>query len=334
MSAPPSPDSKKKKPALPSLLSNLRNARQAVVGRASDAAEDFLYERELRPLTGGGGAGGGGSSGALGLLSSNSTGGGGPQHLQRGGGGGGGGGGIGVGGVGGIGATSSSSSMSSNSTTLSTTLQNFSQRFGNKFRSGGGKSRTRRKKGSGVTVVPQEFYVAVGCFFFVFPIFFLIYIYIAGHSVFGDGSDGSHQIQKIDQEDGGFGILNQTDLDSQPSVEYGDNSQGMLIEDEIMGKLHDGSDDSILGIDSSGQHSKIKVPFNKRNIDSSLMEDNTKDSTGNEHGNASASKLEKRGNVKRTSTSNNYNTVSDPEGEIESGNTRSSFDQNDERGRE
>lgn len=312
MSAQPSPDSKKKKPALPSLLSNLRNARQAVVGRASDAAEDLLYERELRPLTGGGG---GGSSGALGLLGSTSTGGGGPQHLQRGGGVGGGA--VGGGGVGGIGAPSTS--MPSNATTFSSTMQNFSQRFGNKFR-GGSKSRNRRKKGSGVTVVPQEFYVAVGCFFFVFPIFFMIYIYIAGHSVFGYGNDDGHEItRKNDQENEGV-RTNQTYVDP-----HGDNSKGMLLEDEIMDNLHDRFDDSIMGVDSEGQHSNMKMHFSKRDIDSSLMEEDTNELTGYEDGNASAMKLAKLGSFK--------GTLRIREREAEDGRTRSSFDQNDERRR-
>ncbi|KAL3757293.1 hypothetical protein ACHAWU_008454 [Discostella pseudostelligera] len=332
LSAPPSPDSKKKKPALPSLLSSLRNARQAVVGRASDAAEDLLYERELRPLTGGGG--GSGSSNSLVQLGSTSASGGNtgssanrPQHLQRGGGGGGG---VGGGGVGGIGAPSTS--MSSNAT-FTATLQNFSQRFGNKFR-GGGRARNRRKKGSGVTVVPQEFYLAVGCFFFVFPIFFMIYIYFAGHSVFG-GNDG-HQVQKIDLEDAGS-VLNQTALDAQFDVEDLDNSQGMLIEDE-MGNLRDSDrivDQSTppLDVDNIGHHDKKKFPFTKRSIDGSLTEDITMELTGNDDGNISAMKAMRSGNSKGTSNMHNSELVSVRERGEEDKDTRSSFDQNNERRR-
>ena len=302
ISAPPSPDpdSKKKRAPLPSLLSNLRNARQAVVGRASDAAEDLLYERELRPLTGGGG----GSSGALELLGSTSTSGGGPQHLQRG---------VG-GGVGGVGAPPSSISSGAATAAFTSTMQNFSQRFGNKFRRGSN-ARSRRKKGSGVTVVPQEFYLAVGCFFFAFPIFFMIYIYIAGHSVFGDGSNDGHQIMDV-----GLGV-NQTGFD-------GDNSQGMLIEDE-MDNVRDRLDDSIPDVETLGQNDQKK--FTKRNIDSSLTEDNTNDLTGDEDGNASAMKAVKSGNFK--GTLNNPKSLSVRERDEVDGNTQSSLDQSHERRR-
>ena len=168
-----------------------------------------------------------------------------------------------------------------------------------------------------MTVVPQEFYVAVGCFFFVFPIFFMIYIYLAGHSVFGDGNDNGHQIiHEDDQNNEGFGV-NQTEFD-----QLGDNSQGMFLEDEIKGNLHDRYDDSRLDVSSEGGYNKMKVPFSKRDIDSSLIDENTIEFTGDEDGNALDMKLAKTGTVKET--------LSIREREEEDGRTRSSFDQNDE----
>jgi len=114
-------------------------------------ATDDLHERETRPLMGGSGGGGSGGSSRMAPPASNR-----PQ-LSRG-------------------APSSS---------LAATLQNFSQRFGSQWR-----KRSRRKRGGGVTSVPQSFYLAVGCFFFAFPLFFVLFI-LARHAVFGDESDSS-----------------------------------------------------------------------------------------------------------------------------------------------
>ena len=61
---------------------------------------------------------------------------------------------------------------------FSASLNNFSQHFGSQWRK-------RRKKGQGVTAIPQSFYYAVGCFFCLFPIVFLLYI-LSRHAVFGD----------------------------------------------------------------------------------------------------------------------------------------------------
>ena len=149
-----SPDTRKKKHALPSLLSNIRNA-QAVIGRA---AADESHDRETRPLVSALGnnssSGGGGAGGHTPSIAPSNR----PQLSRN--------------------APSSSASFAS-------TLQNFSQRFGSQWR-----KRSRRKKGQGVTVVPQSFFLAVGCFFFAFPFFFILYI-LARHAVFGDEDDNA-----------------------------------------------------------------------------------------------------------------------------------------------
>ena len=70
------------------------------------------------------------------------------------------------------------------SNSLSSTIQSFSERFGRDWH-----KRGKRKKGKGVTLnIPTGFYYAVGCFFILFPLFFLVYI-LARHSVFGDEGD-------------------------------------------------------------------------------------------------------------------------------------------------
>lgn len=89
----------------------------------------------------------------------------------------------------------------STSSSLSSTLQNFSQRFESNWRKRAG--RRKSNKGSkGVTIIiPQGFYLAVGCFFFAFPILFIIFI-LARHAVFGDEADSSeihnHEVPKHD----------------------------------------------------------------------------------------------------------------------------------------
>lgn len=133
----------------PALPSILSNLRNAQA--AIGRAADDLHEREIRPLVGGGIGGGGGVSGGRMAASSSQ-----PQ-LHR---------------------TTPSS--------LSSTWHNMSQRFGSQWRKLS--SQRRKKGGNGVTAVPQSFYVAVGCFFFAFPIFFVLYI-LARHAVFGDEGD-------------------------------------------------------------------------------------------------------------------------------------------------
>lgn len=80
---------------------------------------------------------------------------------------------------------------------LSSTLKNFSQRFGSQWRK-------RRRKGQGVTSVPQSFFVAVGCFFFALPVFLVMYI-LARHAVFGDESDISSTKVHIHEVPTSFG---------------------------------------------------------------------------------------------------------------------------------
>ncbi len=158
------------------------------------------------------------------------------------------------------------------SSNISSTLNNFSQRFGNQWR-----KHKRRKKvsGSGATGVPQEFYVAVGCFFFAFPVFFILYI-LARHSVFGDEGYGSgakmqkHEVPAniiLNPDDeirgAGFGVNQnvvdgEVTLDLESQVNEGDDSQadsielGMIDEAERRNSIDDASgqresfDDSII----------------------------------------------------------------------------------------
>jgi len=78
------------------------------------------------------------------------------------------------------------------SNSLSSTIQSFSERFGSDWH-----KRGKRKKGKGVTLnIPTGFYYAVGCFFILFPLFFLIYI-LARHSVFGDEGDTTSTTKHI-----------------------------------------------------------------------------------------------------------------------------------------
>lgn len=134
----------------PALPSLLSNLRNAQA--VIDRAADDWHERETRPLVGGGG----GSR----MAASTSH----PQ-LHR----------------------------SAPSSSLSSVLHNFSQRFGSQWRKRPPthlSSSSRRKKGHGVTIVPQSFFLAVGCFFVAFPVFFVVYI-LARHAVFGDEGDSS-----------------------------------------------------------------------------------------------------------------------------------------------
>ena len=262
-----SPDTKKKKIALPSLLSNFRNA-QAAIGRAA-AAED-LNEREMRethyPLMGTNGDYAMGTSGAgVGRMAGSSSSR--PQNLQRG-------------------------PPSSN---LSSTLNNFSQRFGNQWR-----KRKRRKKasGSGATGVPQEFYFAVGCFFIAFPVIFILYI-LARHSVFGDeGYASGAQVQKhevpanniVNPDDeirgAGFGV-NQDVIDGEVTkelksqVKEGDDSQSALID---FGAIEEADQKISIG-DKSGMiesvnDSNIATKNNKLEDSAKNLDDARGDSDG------------------------------------------------------
>lgn len=151
-----SPETKKKRQALPSVLSNIRNA-QAAIGRATTtAADEPHHEWEMREREGN-------------VISSPLM----QPPVDR------------------RNQTTSSSSYSSSS--YATTLNNFSQRFGNEWRTQ--KRRLRRKDSSGV---PSSFYFAVGCFFFAFPIIFILYI-LARHSVFGDEGYGSGTVVQKQQ---------------------------------------------------------------------------------------------------------------------------------------
>jgi hypothetical protein len=289
-----SPDTKKKKIALPSLLSNFRNA-QAAIGRAAAAEE--LNEREMReihyPLMGTNGdypigTSPAGVGGRMAGSSSNR-----PQNLQRG-------------------------PPSSN---LSSTLSNFSQRFGNQWR-----KRKRRKKasGSGATGVPQEFYFAVGCFFIAFPVIFILYI-LARHSVFGDeGSASGAQVQKhevpanniVNPDDeirgAGFGvdqnfIEGEVTKELKAQVEEGDDSQAALVE---LGKIDEADENISIG-DKSGMSESVNDSLIATK-DNNMLEDSAKnldDARGDSDGKTLASgrqdlkKAEKSSSAELPSTS-------------------------------
>lgn len=226
---PQSPEeAKKKKVALPSLLSNIRNA-QGTIGRAAD---DF-HEREIRPLLGVGGPGGSGagvgssstSSGRIAAPSSH------PQ-LHR----------------------------SAPSASLAATFNNFSQRFGDQWR----KRSTRRKKGQGVTNVPQSFFIAVGCFFFAFPVFFLLYI-LARHAVFGDEEDMSRGKQvHIHEVPTSFG-RGETLLGEQGGANINDNPQKVpespiiVHDDTVMSELQEDVKNVVLGEGDSEQKAETET---------------------------------------------------------------------------
>ena len=78
-------------------------------------------------------------------------------------------------------STSGRSTINRTPSKWAASIQNFGQRFGDQWR------KRRRKKGSGNVSVPQAFYVSVACFFFAFPLFFVLFI-LARHAVFGDES--------------------------------------------------------------------------------------------------------------------------------------------------
>lgn len=113
------------------------------------------------------------------------------------------------------------------SASLSSALNNFSQRVGSQLRKH--KQNTgRRKKGHGVTGVPQSFYVAVVCFFFAFPILFVIYI-LARHAVFGDETDNSVEKVHIHEVPPAFAIESEIKGEGgvyqPPTMEAVENSQ-------------------------------------------------------------------------------------------------------------
>jgi len=189
---------KKKKPPLHNFLSNLRNA-QAVIGRAAD---DF-HEREIRPLvSGGSGSGGVGVGNSIDVKGTKVVG-------AR------------------VAATPSQPQLRSAppSASLSSTLNNFSQRFGSQLRKHNHNTGKRRKKGHGVTTVPQSFYVAVGCFFFAFPVFFVIYI-VARHAVFGDETDNSVGKEHIHEVPPTFSVESWVEVEEGEEVgDYKDSNE-------------------------------------------------------------------------------------------------------------
>jgi hypothetical protein len=153
-----SPETKKKRQALPSVLSNIRNA-QAAIGRATTtAADEPHHEWEMREREGNN------------IISS-------PLMQPP------------------VDRRNQTTSSSYSSSSYATTLNNFSQRFGNAYHTQ--KRRLRRKDSSGV---PSSFYFAVGCFFFAFPIIFILYI-LARHSVFGDEGYGSGTVVQKQQHE-------------------------------------------------------------------------------------------------------------------------------------
>ncbi|KAL3807548.1 hypothetical protein ACHAXA_001132 [Cyclostephanos tholiformis] len=246
-----SPEPKNKKKALPSLLSNFRNA-QAAIGRV--VAADDLNERDMRevhyPLMGTNGDAGVG--GRMATPSSSR-----PSNLQRG-------------------PPPSSNFVS--------TFNNFSQRFGNQLR-----KRQRRKKasGSGASGVPQEFYYTVGCFFFAFPVIFILYI-LARHSVFGDEGYGSgtavqkHEVPAnnvVDPDDeirgAGFGV-NQNVVDGETAMDF--ESQEEIEDDSRSASselgVNDEADQSIIIGDTSGQSESVIDSDTATKVDE--IEDSTK----------------------------------------------------------
>mmetsp|Transcript_39035 Transcript_39035/g.82090 ORF Transcript_39035/g.82090 Transcript_39035/m.82090 type:complete len:340 (-) Transcript_39035:83-1102(-) len=121
------------------------------------------------------------------------------------------------------------------SSSLSSSIHNFSQRFGSQWR-----KRGRRKKGQGVTIVPQSFFVAVGCFFVAFPVIFVIYA-LARHAVFGDEGDDSvtkkhiHEVPSAFSSGYGFEsgkeLLELNGMD-QPTDEIGKDVEGIGEEEK------------------------------------------------------------------------------------------------------
>lgn len=168
---------------------------------------------------------------------------------------------------------------------FSNNLQNFSQRFGSQLR-----KRGRKKTGHGVTGVPQSFYVAVLCFFFAFPLFFLLFI-LARHAVFGDEAESSqahkHEVPILnntivinDPEDEIKGLghnimgVNQTSVNGEATkdsqlAKQDDPPEALikeitpLIESETSG-LHDETHQTIG--DTSDQSVSRKDPIAETNI--------------------------------------------------------------------
>jgi len=236
------------------------------------AADDF-HEREIRPLVGGGGGGGGGGGSSRTSASINQ-----PQ-LHR--------------------VPSSS---------ISSSLQNFSQRFGSQWR----KRSSRRKKGQGVTVVPQSFYIAVGCFFVAFPLIFIVYV-LARHAVFGDEGDYSGTATHIHEVPSAFSngmafesgkeLLERNKID--PPVdgkggegEIGENpaSEGLEVYSQVMEENDppvliesatndlqpDGNPDQLDGTNdqktyiTSEENEKLRHSVIETKVDGSTIEDITK----------------------------------------------------------
>ncbi|KAL9190759.1 hypothetical protein ACHAXT_000465 [Thalassiosira profunda] len=192
--APPTPDAKRKKPALPSLLSSVRNAG-AAIGRAGAADYDHLHDRETRPLTGG-----------APMVS-------GRPQLHRG-----------------------------PSSALASTFHNFSQRFGSQWRKRG----RRRKGGQGVTIVPQSFYFAVGCFFVAIPVIFVLYI-LARHSVFGDEDDPQvhkHEVPSSFADGVGMAFESGKELLEMNKIDHADGVNAIEGDGDVPKQLPLGEEDA------------------------------------------------------------------------------------------
>mmetsp|Transcript_25051 Transcript_25051/g.54001 ORF Transcript_25051/g.54001 Transcript_25051/m.54001 type:complete len:362 (+) Transcript_25051:83-1168(+) len=200
---------------------------------------------------------------------------------------------------------------------FSTNIQNFSQRFGDQWR-----KRGRRKIGHGVTGVPQSFFVAVGCFFFAFPLVFLLFI-LARHAVFGDEGDISqahkHEVPTSlgtsfesgkelvemnviginDPEDEIKGVgyiigVNQTSVNGEVIIDSkmmnGGDPPEVLIESATSG-LHDETDQTIG--DTLGQIESRKDPITEANTDGHMTKHSIKtmhNVTGEGDGNILAQK--------------------------------------------
>lgn len=247
----------------PALPSLLSNIRNAQAAIGRAAADD-VHDRETRPLVSAGGGGGARTA----VPSS---------HPQL--------------------------SRSAPSASLSSTLHNFSQRFGSQWR-----KRSQRKKGGGVTVVPQTFFLAVGCFFFAFPLFFVLYI-LARHAVFGDEGESSGSQVHVHEVPASLGTsfesgkelleMNTVDIDN-PEDEvkmYSSLNQTSVHEDASItidthvmeggdipaveiesatGDLH-GETGQTVG-DNSDQNMREKVSMTEtNNVDGNINEDSTKD---------------------------------------------------------
>mmetsp|Transcript_16464 Transcript_16464/g.39411 ORF Transcript_16464/g.39411 Transcript_16464/m.39411 type:complete len:285 (+) Transcript_16464:181-1035(+) len=194
-------------------------------------------------------------------------------------------------------------SRSASSASFSATLHNFSQRFGSQWR----KRSQRKKGGHGVTVVPQTFFLAVGCFFFAFPLFFVLYI-LARHAVFGDEGEISGSQVHVHEVPASLGNLlesgkvlpemNAFDIDNpedEKKIMYSGLNQTSVHEDASItldAQVMEGSDipaveiESATGVlhnevgqtvgDNLEQNVRKKVPMTEtNNVDGNIMEDST-----------------------------------------------------------